>query len=265
MTGWGQTGPLKAAAGHDINYLSLTGVLHAIGQKGAPPTVPLNVVADMGGGGMLLALGMVSAMLEAKRSGDGQVVDAAMTDGAALLGAMMYGFKAGGRWNNERASNLLDGGAYFYGTYECADGKHFSVGAIEPQFHTKLLELLGLEKSDFLPQEDTSQWPRRRKLLEQAFRTRPRDAWSAVFEGTDACAAPVLNWDEAPAHPHNRNRETFVEISGVVQPAPAPRFSRTPCGLPTPPQTVGQETDEILVDWGIPQSQLAHLKESGAI
>ena len=215
MTGWGQTGPLANTAGHDINYIALTGALHAIGRSGENPPPPLNLIGDFGGGGMMLAFGVVCGILEARLSGRGQVVDAAMTDGAALLMAMMYGMKSAGKWSNKRESNLLDGGSHFYDTYQCADGKWVAVGAIEPQFYALLLEKLGLKVAD-------------QASLKALFRSRTRDEWCALLEGTDACVAPVLDLDEAPKHPHNVARGTFVEVDGVMQPAPAPRFSRTP-------------------------------------
>jgi len=215
MTGWGQTGPLADAAGHDINYIALTGALHAIGRAGENPPPPLNLIGDFGGGGMLLAFGVVCGILEARLSGHGQVVDAAMTDGAALLMAMIYGRKSAGQWSNQRESNLLDGGSHFYDTYACADGKWVAVGAIEPQFYSLLLEKLGITVAD-------------RARLKEIFLSKTRADWCALLEGTDACFAPVLDLDEAPKHPHNVARGTFVEVDGVMQPAPAPRFSRTP-------------------------------------
>jgi alpha-methylacyl-CoA racemase len=265
MTGWGQTGPLCHTAGHDINYLALSGVLQAIGRADAPPSVPLNVVADMGGGGLLLAFGIVCALLEARQSGQGQTVDAAMTEGAALLASMVYGFKAGGLWSNTRGANMLDGAAHYYDSYECADGKYMGIGAVEPQFHALLLEKLGLDPAEFAPQNDPAQWPRMKARLAEVIKTRPRDAWASLLEGTDACAAPVLSWDEAPAHPHNRARNSFIDIAGVTQPAPAPRFSRTPPQVSRPPAKADQDTEAILSDWGLSQVEVAALKESDAI
>ena len=265
MTGWGQTGPLAHTAGHDINYLALSGVLQAIGRADAPPSVPLNVVADMGGGGLLLAFGIVCALLEARQSGQGQTVDAAMTEGAALLASMVYGFKAGGLWSNARGANMLDGAAHYYDSYACADGKYIGIGAVEPQFHALLLEKLGLDPAEFAPQNDPAQWPRMKARLAEVIKTRPRDAWASLLEGTDACVAPVLNWDEAPAHPHNRARNSFIDIAGVTQPAPAPRFSRTPPQVSRPPAKADQDTEAILSDWGLSQAELAALKESEAI
>jgi len=233
MTGWGQHGPLSHAAGHDINYIAISGALHAIGRSGEAPVPPLNYVGDFGGGAMLLAFGLLAALHEARDSGQGQVVDAAMTDGAALLSAMMYGFKSAGQWSNQRGENMLDGGAHFYDTYACADGRHVAVGAIEPQFYALLRERCGLaEDAAFDAQMDSARWPLLKLRLADVFRTRTRDEWCLLLEGSDACFAPVLDWDEAPQHPHNVARGTFADVGGVVQPAPAPRFSRTAPVLP---------------------------------
>ncbi len=249
MTGWGQHGPLAQAAGHDINYLALTGALHAIGLPDQPPVPPLNLVADFGGGAMMLAFGVLAASFEARRSGQGQVVDAAMTDGASLLSAMMYGFRAAGRWTPGRQENMLDGGAHFYGTYACADGKYVAIGPIEPQFYALLLDLFGIDDTELRTlQNDRARWPEFRARLAAVFQTRTRDAWCALLEGTDACFAPVLDWDEAPRHPHNQARDTFVEIDGVVQPAAAPRLSRTP-GAAGP--VVKADPESILRAWGL--------------
>ena len=247
MTGWGQTGPLAHAAGHDINYLALSGALHAIGPRGEKPTVPLNYIGDFGGGGMLLGFGLVCALLEAKTSGKGQVVDAAMTDGAALLSTMMYGMHAQGMWSNQRGENLLDGGAHFYDTYTCADGKHIAIGAIEPQFYALLMKLLGITDTAFTAQMKSAAWPDLKARLAALFATRSRAEWCELLEGTDACFAPVLDWDEAPAHAHNVARGTFVKSNGVVQPAPAPRFSRTVVRL----QTEAVTTKAFLDSWGV--------------
>ncbi|MBC7716256.1 MAG: CoA transferase [Pseudorhodobacter sp.] len=247
MTGWGQTGPLAHAAGHDINYLALSGALHAIGPRGEKPTVPLNYIGDFGGGGMLLGFGLVCALLEAKTSGKGQVVDAAMTDGAALLSTMMYGMHAQGMWSNQRGENLLDGGAHFYDTYTCADGKHIAIGAIEPQFYALLMKLLGITDAAFTAQMKSAAWPDLKARLAALFATRSRAEWCELLEGTDACFAPVLDWDEAPAHAHNVARGTFVKSNGVVQPAPAPRFSRTVVR----PQTEAVTTKAFLDSWGV--------------
>ena len=249
MTGWGQTGPLAHAAGHDINYIALAGALHAIGPAGQKPTVPLNYIGDFGGGGMLLGFGLVCALLEAKTSGHGQVVDAAMTDGTALLSTMMYGFKAQGQWSNRRGDNMLDGGAHFYDTYTCADGKHIAIGAIEPQFYALLLKLLDITDPAFQAQMNPAAWPGLKHRLAALFATRPREAWCALLEGTDTCFAPVLDWDEAPLHPHNVARGTFVQVDGVVQPAPAPRFSRTVAQVR---ESRGEiSADEMLESWGV--------------
>jgi alpha-methylacyl-CoA racemase len=249
MTGWGQHGPLAQAAGHDINYVALTGALHAIGHRDRPPVVPLNLVGDFGGGAMLLAFGVLAAVFEARRSGRGQVVDAAMTDGAALLSAMMYGFRAAGQWTDKREENMLDGGAHYYGNYECADGRSIAIGAIEPQFYALLMERCGITDPDLLQlQNDRARWPEFKQRLAALFRTRTRDQWCALLEGTDACFAPVLDWAEATRHPHNVARRTYVEIDGVVQPAAAPRFSRTP-GAAAPVR--GAEPAEILKAWGL--------------
>lgn len=265
MTGWGQRGPLARAAGHDINYIALSGALHAIGRSGESPTVPLNYVGDFGGGAMMLAFGVLAACLEARQSGRGQVVDAAMTDGAALLSAMMYGFRASGDWSNQRGENLLDGGAHFYDVYACADGRHVAIGAIEPQFYAELLELCGIDDPTFHPQRDPARWPVLKHRLADVFRTRTRDEWCALLEGTDACFAPVLDWDEAPAHPHNVERETFIDIDGVVQPAPAPRFSRTPGRRPTAPAARGAHSESILADWGVAAATVERLRDGGVI
>lgn len=251
MTGWGQFGPLSKAAGHDINYIAISGALHAIGRSGEAPAIPLNYIGDFGGGAMILAVGMLAALLEAQRSGKGQVVDAAMTDGAALLSAMFYGFKAAGQWTNNRGENLLDGGAHFYDVYSCADGKYVAVGAIEPQFYRELLDRCGLDPEAYSPQMDEQNWPMLKLKLTDVFRTRTRDEWCEILEGTDACFAPVLDWDEAPAHPHNQARETFVECDGMIHPAPAPRFSRTPSAKPAAPQRPTTDVADILKRWGV--------------
>jgi alpha-methylacyl-CoA racemase len=265
MTGWGQHGPLAGAAGHDINYIALSGALHAIGRPGEPPVVPLNYIGDFGGGAMFLAFGVVCALLEAGRSGRGQVVDAAMTDGAALLSAMMYGFKAAGSLSNQRGENLLDGGAHFYGTYACADGKYVAIGSIEPQFYALLIELCGIDDPAFRAQRDVHGWPMLKYRLADVFKTKTRAEWCALMEGTDVCFAPVLDWDEAPLHPHNRARETFIEVDGVVQPAPAPRFSRSRPGAPTAPSRPGADSAAILADWGFAAAAIDRLREQGII
>ncbi|ROZ68741.1 CaiB/BaiF CoA-transferase family protein [Ramlibacter sp. WS9] len=258
MTGWGQQGPLAHAAGHDINYIAITGALHAVGRSGEAPVPPLNYVGDFGGGAMLLAVGVMSALYEANRSGRGQVIDAAMTDGASLLSAMMYGFKAAGMWSNQRGENILDSGAPFYDTYACADGKYVAVGAVEPQFYALLREICGIaDDTSFDAQMDMARWPLLKLRMADVFRTRTRDEWCAALEGTDACFAPVLDWDEAPRHPHNVARETFVTVDGVLQPAPAPRFSRTPAARPGSAAPV--EPQELLARWGLSDAQARSL------
>ena len=265
MTGWGQHGPLAHAAGHDINYIALSGALHAIGRAGEAPVVPLNYIGDFGGGAMLLAFGVLCALTEARRTGNGQVVDAAMTDGAALLSTMMYGFKAAGRWSNQRGENLLDGGAHFYDSYACADGKYVAVGSIEPQFYALLIQLCGIDDPTFLAQNDVHGWPVLKYRLADVFKTKTRAEWCALMEGTDACFAPVLDWDEAPEHPHNRARETFIRVDGVMQPAPAPRYSNSRPATPTPPAAPGAHSEAILRDWGIAATAIEELKQRGTI
>ena len=264
MTGWGQTGPLAPTAGHDINYLSLSGALHAIGEPGGKPVVHLNLVADCGGGAMLLVVGVLAALLEARGSGRGQVVDAAMTDGSALLMTMMYTLKAMGQWSQQRGSNLLDGGAPFYDTYCCADGKYVSIGPIEPQFYAEFLQTAGITDPDFAHQWDRARWPELKARLSAHLATRPRDAWCELFAGSDACIAPVLDMDEAPKHPHNQARGTFIDIDGVMQPAPAPRFSRSTPARPRPPAP-GVTDEGALADWGFSPAAIDALKTAGAI
>jgi alpha-methylacyl-CoA racemase len=250
-TGWGQAGPLSHAAGHDINYIAISGALHAVGRAGQPPVVPLNYVGDFGGGAMLLAVGLLSAVFEAGRSGRGQVVDAAMTDGAALLSALMYGMHAAGQWSNSRGENLLDGGAFFYSTYECADGRFVAIGSIEPQFYATFLERCGLTGDPaFGRLMDRAAWPAMKQRLADVMRTRTRDQWCEVLEGSDACFAPVLDWDEAPSHAHNVARRTFVDVDGVVQPAPAPRFDRTPSSDPVSARAAS--LGDVIASWATP-------------
>ena len=266
MTGWGQDGPYASAAGHDINYIALAGALHPIGRAGQPPLPPLNLVGDFGGGGMLLALGVCAALFEANRSGQGQVVDAAMVDGSALLTTMIHAFRAMGTWSDERGTNLLDTGAHFYEVYETADAKFVSIGSIEPQFYAELLRLAGLEGDpDFAVQMDRQRWPELKAKLVTVFKAKTRDEWCNLMERTDVCFAPVLSMGEAPHHPHLRERATFTEVAGVVQPAPAPRFSRTPAAIQRPPSFAGQHTDEALTDWGFTADEVAKLREAGAI
>lgn len=264
MTGWGQDGPYAPMAGHDINYIALAGVLAHLGRAGERPTPPINLVGDFGGGGMLMAFGVVCGLLEASRSGQGQVVDAAMVDGAALLMTMMWGFSAMGMWNAERGTNLLDTGAHCYDVFATADGGWVSIGSLEPQFYAQLLDLLGLDPAEF-PQGDRANWGAMKQRIGDVFATRTRDEWCEVFEGTDVCFAPVLTMEEATRHPHNVERGTFMEVGGVTQPSPAPRFSRTPASTPTPPPHAGQDTDAALGDWGITADRIATLRSSGAI
>ena len=265
VTGWGQHGPLAQAAGHDINYLALSGMLHAMGRADSPPAPPLNLVGDFGGGAMMLAFGVVCAVLEARASGKGQVVDAAMTDGSALLGAMTYGLRGFGQWSDQREANLLDGGAHFYDTYACADGKFISIGAIEPQFYALLLTLAGIDDPAFDEQMAVHQWPALSEKIADVFRTRTRDAWCALMEGTDACFAPVLDMAEAPTHPHNAARGTFIVRDGVTQPAPAPRFSRTEATVGIAPAPAGQHSAEVLSDWGWSEPAISALLAQGII
>ena len=265
ITGWGQQGPLAQAAGHDINYIALTGMLHAMGRADAPPAPPLNLVGDFGGGAMMLAFGVVCAVLEASRSGKGQVVDAAMTDGAALLGAMMYGFRAHGSWRDQRGANMLDGGAHYYDTYACADGKFISIGAIEPQFYGLLLKLAEIDDPAFRAQMDARQWPALTEKLAAVFRARSRDEWCRLLEGTDVCFAPVLDMGEAPQHPHNVARGTFVDVDGVTQPAPAPRFSRTVPEIGSAPAQPGEHSAAVLGEWGWSVAEIDALAAQGVI
>ena len=264
MTGWGQDGPLAQRAGHDINYLGLTGALHAIGPADRP-VPPLNIGADFGGGSMFLIVGILAALFERGTSGRGQVVDAAMVDGASSLVTMIYGMLGAGLWRDRRAANLLDGGAPFYDTYACADGGHVAVGALEPQFYAALLEGLGLP--DALPgaQYDVAHWPEHRRRFTEAFASRTRDEWAAAFEGTDACVTPVLGLEEAPAHPHLAARGTFVEQDGTALPGPAPRFSRTPGAVRGAPRRPGADTRAVLSDWGFSADEVGELLAAGAV
>ena len=265
MTGWGQEGPLAHAAGHDINYIALSGALHSIGRKGEAPVPPLNLVGDFGGGALYLALGVVAGLLEAGKSGQGQVVDAAMVDGAASLMTLIYGMHGSGIWNNERGDNILDTGAHYYDVYETKDGKYVAIGAIEAKFYEELLRLSGLKGEDLPHQQDRKSWPAMKERLKTLFRTRTRDEWCKIMEGSDICFAPVLSMDEAPLHPHNRHRETFVEQGGVTQPGPAPRFSRTPSAIQRPPARPGEHTEEALRDWGFADADLERLRKCDAI
>jgi alpha-methylacyl-CoA racemase len=265
MTGWGQDGPLAERAGHDIDYVALSGVLHAIGPGDGPPVPPLNLVGDFGGGGAMLAVGVLGALWEAQRSGTGQVVDAAMVDGAAAMAAWVYGERAAGRWRDQRAANVVDGGRPFYGIYETRDGKFIAIGAIEARFFRTLCEAIGLDPAGFPDHTDPACWPRLRARLAEIFATRSRDYWCRILDPADACAAPVLSFAEAPGHPHNRMRQTFVEVDGVVQPAPAPRFGRTPLAPPSPPPQPGAETAAILADWGVAEADAEALVRDGVV
>ena len=265
MTGWGQDGPMAKAAGHDINYIALTGAVHSIGIAGGPPVPPLNLVGDFGGGALYLAFGVCAALLEARSSGLGQVVDVSMVDGASSLMAAIYGLHGSGAWANERGTNVLDTGAHFYGTYECADGNYVSIGSIEGKFHDELLEKLGLTAQDIPDRMDNDRWVEHKARLVELFKAKTRDEWCVIMEGTDICFAPVLNLDEAPKHPHNVARGTFVEIEGVVQPGPAPRFSRTPGQVQGPPAARGEHSREALADWGFSVEELAKLEANGVI
>ena len=265
MTGWGQDGPLARTAGHDINYIALSGALWSIGRAGERPVPPLNLVGDYGGGGMLLAVGMLAALLHAARTGEGQVVDAAMLDGAALLMAPIYAALARGRWRNARGANFLDGAAPWYDTYECADGRYLAVGPIEPQFFAELLARLGLDPEGFEGRMEPARWPALREALAAAFRTRTRDDWTVVFAGSDACIAPVLDLQEAPRHPHAVARRLFEMREGAMQPAPAPRFSATPAEAGLPPPLRGEHTEAVLAAWGFGAEEIAALRGAGAV
>ena len=267
MTGWGQTGPYAQAAGHDINYISLAGALAHFGRAGQAPVPPLNMVGDFGGGGMFLAFGVVCALLEAQRSGTGQVVDTAMVDGSAVLMSMFWAFRTMGVFNEDKpGTNLLDTGAHFYDVYECQDGKYISIGSIEPQFYAELLRLTGLDADpEFAKQNDHGAWPHLKERIADVFASKTRDEWRALMEHTDVCFAPVLTMAEAAAHPHNQARETFVEVNGMVQPAPAPRFSRTTASITAPPARAGEHSREILADWGFDASAIDSLFEAGAV
>jgi len=263
MTGWGQEGPLSARAGHDINYIALTGVLNAIGRAGGAPVPPLNLVGDFGGGGMLLAFGIACALVEAQRSGKGQVVDAAMVDGASLLATMFSGMMAAGRWHETRGDNLLDTGAPWYEVYETADGKYVAIGAIEPKFYEELLLRLGVQGEKLPAQHDRKGWPALRERFAEKFRERTRDEWCRAFDGSDACFSPVLSFTEARAHPHNAARGTFTRSGKVDQPAPAPRFSRTPGAIRRAPPERGEGGAQALMDWGFSAEEISSLKMQG--
>jgi len=266
MTGWGQDGPYASAAGHDINYIALSGTLDAIGRRGEAPVPPLNLVGDFGGGGMYLAFGVVCAIIEAQTSGQGQVVDAAMVDGAASLANMVWSLKAAGHWAGERGTNMLDTGAHFYDVYQCADGEYVSVGSIEPQFYALLLELSGLGEAGELPhQHDRAQWPDMKERVGEVFKTKTRDEWCQIMEHTDVCFAPVLSMEEATQHPHNVDRGTFVDKFGLTQAAPAPRFSRTEPEIQRPAPHAGQHTNELLSGFGFSDDAIATLQQNSVV
>jgi len=267
MTGWGQEGPYAPWSGHDINYIALAGTLAHIGRAGEGPVPPLNLVGDFGGGGMLLAFGVACGLLEAQKSGQGQVIDAAMVDGAAVLMTMFHAFRAIGMFDEtKRGTNLLDTGSHFYDVYRCSDGNYISIGSIEPQFYAELMRLTGLEgDAEFANQMDKDLWPVLKGRLDVLFHQKTRDEWCEIMEHTDVCFAPVLTMSEAVAHPHNQARDTFVEVAGVVQPAPAPRFSRTTVEVQRPPAHPGQHTREVLESWGVESSQIDKLFETGAV
>ncbi len=266
MTGWGQDGPMAKVAGHDINYIALAGALHSYGRAGEKPTPPINMVGDFGGGGMLMAFGMVCALLEAQKSGKGQVIDAAMIDGSALLMTMIWAFKAMGIWQDERGVNMLDTGAHFYDTYETSDGKYIALGAIEPQFYAEFLQRAGLaDDPDFNNQMLMPEWPRLKTKLTAHFKTKTRADWCALLEGSDACFAPVLSMAEAPGHPHIAARKTLIDLNGIIQPAPAPRYSRTVNDTPGVPPEPGAHSAEVLADWGFAAERIEALKAAAVI
>jgi alpha-methylacyl-CoA racemase len=266
MTGWGQDGPLAQVAGHDIDYIALAGVLNNFTRVGDKPMPPINLVGDFGGGGLFLAFGIACGLIEATRSGQGQVIDAAMVDGSAVLMTMMYSFLATGLWDGDNpGTNLLDTGAHFYEVYETADGKYMAVGAIETQFYAELIKLLGLAEEELPWQMDRSQWPAMKERFTALFKTKTRDEWSAIFDGTDACVAPVLSMTEAQDHPHMRARGTMTTHDGILQPAPAPRFSRTAEGIQRRPPAPGEHTDDVLAEWGFSADEVARLREDGAV
>ncbi|HEY2314143.1 MAG TPA: CaiB/BaiF CoA-transferase family protein [Streptosporangiaceae bacterium] len=265
MTGWGQDGPLAPTAGHDIDYIAISGALSTVGRAGQSPVPPVNLLGDFGGGGMLLALGILAALVERAGSGLGQVVDAAMVDGSALLTSFVYGLRAAGGWQDKRGTNLLDGGAPFYDTYATADGEYIAVGALEPQFYAALLDGLGLADAGLPGQHDRDGWPVLRQRFAATFAGRSRAEWEQVFAGSDACVSPVLSLAEAPAHPHARAREAFVEVGGVTQPAPAPRFGRSTAGLPLPPPRPGADTDDVLAGLGLSAAEVSGLRARGVV
>ena len=265
MTGWGQDGPLSQAAGHDINYISVAGALGAMGYSDRPPPPPLNLIGDFGGGAMYLLAGILAAIIERNTSGQGQIIDTAMTDGTASLLSAFFGYMDMGMWTSQRYSNRLDGGSYYYCSYECKDGKYISIGSLEPQFYALLLEKCKIVDESFKEQFDQEAWPVKKEKMIEVFKSKTRDEWCSIMEGTDVCFAPVLDLEEAPAHPHNKARNTYIEFNGVIQPAPAPRFSRTQGKIQSAPALAGEHTDEILANWGINAEEIEELKNAGAI
>lgn len=265
VTGWGRNGPLAQASGHDLNYIAITGALHAIGQAGHPPPSPLALIGDFGGGGMFLALGVVAAILEARQSGRGQVVDATMVEGVSSLMTFVYGLKGAGWWRDQREANMLDGGAHFYSTYETKDGGYISLAPIEPQFHSELINLLEIDESELPARMDRTGWPLWKDKLRRIFKQKTREQWCELLEGTDVCFAPVLTMEEAPRHPQNMAQGTFTEYDGVLQPAPTPNFARTPAAIQRRPPKPGEHTAEALSDWGLNSDKIDQLLESGAI
>ena len=266
VTGWGQEGPLSKCAGHDLNYIALSGALHAIGRSNdEPPTPPLNLVGDFGGGTMFVLTGILAALLEAKSSGQGQVVDAGMVDGALSLMTSIYGMFEGGVQNDERAANILDSGSHFYNTYETKDGRYVSIGSIETKFYDELLEKMQIDPDSMAPQMERESWPSMKEKLKELFLTKSRDEWCAIMDNTDICFAPVLTLAEAPDYPHNKERDAFVDVEGVMHPAPAPRFSRTPSSIKGPAPKTGIHTEEVLADWGVSSDEIKALKAGGAI
>jgi len=265
MTGWGQDGPIAHTAGHDINYISLSGVLYSIGEAGGPPVPPLNLVGDFGGGALYLAMGVLAGVISARATGQGQVIDCSMAEGSASLMTMMYAALASGAWTEARGSNRTDGGAHYYHVYETKDGEHISVGSIEPQFYALLLQHTGLEGEALSEQTDRSHWPEMQQRLQRIFKQKTRAEWTEIMEQTDICFAPVLRMSEALTHPHNRHRQSFVEIDGIAQPGPTPRFVGTPTRVQRPPARIGEHTDEILKDWGFSAAEIAELHKTGAV
>jgi alpha-methylacyl-CoA racemase len=265
MTGWGQDGPLASAAGHDLNYIALSGALNSIGHKGQAPAIPLNLIGDFGGGALYLAVGILAALFEARKSGKGQVVDAAIVDGVASMMTLQYGFKQLGRWSEARGEGMINGGAPYYDVYETSDGLYVSIAAVEKRFYQELLERIGLAEENLPKQNNQSSWEQLRARLKEVFKTRTRKQWCDILEGTDACFAPVLDMDDCVTHPHNVARRIFVEVDGVLNPAPAPRFSRTPSELKYPPHAAGADTRQALVDWGFRNEQIDEMMKSGII